>query len=43
MFGKNINITQQTVDDAVLYQITLLLFVGPHWAFLTLVFSDDTT
>lgn len=37
MFGKSINITQQTVDDA----LALVLLAGLRWASLSLVFTDD--
>ena len=37
MFGKDISITQQTVDDAV--WPALPLFAGLRWALLTLVFA----
>jgi hypothetical protein len=42
MFGKDINITQNTVDHAVRYWYALTLFAGLHWDLLMLVSSDDT-
>jgi hypothetical protein len=41
MFRKSINITQQTVDNAVSYWFTLPLFAGLPWAWLMLVFTDN--
>jgi hypothetical protein len=35
MFGKYINITQQTVDNAGCHWFTLPFFAGHHWALLT--------
>ena len=41
MFGKGININQQTVDNAVWYWHTLPLFACLHWALLRLAFVGD--
>ena len=38
--GKAINITQQTVADALWYWYALPFFAGHHWALLMLVFTD---
>ena len=41
MFGKVINIAQQTVDYAVWYWFALPLFAGLCWVLLMLIFTDD--
>ena len=43
MFEKGINLTQQTVDDAVWYWYALPFYAGHHWALLRLVFTDDAS
>ena len=40
IFGKGINITQQTVNDTVRRWFALPLFAGLLWALLMLVFTD---
>lgn len=40
MFGKSLNITQQTVNDTVWHWFTLPLFAGLRCALLTLVVTD---
>jgi len=42
MFRKDINITQQAVDDAVWHWFALPLFAGRGWALLMLVFANNT-
>jgi hypothetical protein len=41
LFRKDINIAQQTVNDAGWYWFILPFIAGHHWALLTLVFADD--
>jgi len=41
VFGKGLDITQQTTDDTVWLWFPLPLFAGRRWTLLKLVFTDD--